>query len=558
MKRNHFTLFCLAAFAALSSVKAETLPDGVSVIHEVDTVWHFGYNGINLFERDMHRIDIAYPSKDLNGDNITLSGYVCIPADIYSGEQPCDGILLYNHYTQLAKKGAPTRGYAVGEDMVMANPLKPNYIVVCSDFIGYGITEDRNQVFCYNEINGLANMDCLLAARQLLDARSISQGKYIINAGYSSGGFDAIATQRVRDMKYSDKVTFHKTMVGGMPFDVADAYYEYTKKKDESFYGPWAMPLLLDSYNRNAGLGYSYSDMFKEPLASKFEKWFLSGEYTTDNILDSLRDMKPSDLIQDHFLDTNSKEYEKVREAAQANSLAKDWTPDSTQAYYSMHLLRDTVVPISSSRAFINFLNTYRYNGKKCAGYQKSIVPEKTRLQTNYFIPSKQHTLVGGVAFYVALAATLTATPVLYYDDELNTHYADLIEPATLMGIIRLMESKGIDVKEAVKQFTSQAGDNASSGGFFGLLTQLESTLNSFGTSTTELLQLLSDSGVEMLDILEAYNYLTTETPATARNAADDDATRQTSIEPLLTDYYQQTLMKWLKENNVTIFEDNE
>jgi hypothetical protein len=42
--------------------------NGVRVINEVDTVWNFGYEGINLYSRPIHRIDIAYPSKDLAGN----------------------------------------------------------------------------------------------------------------------------------------------------------------------------------------------------------------------------------------------------------------------------------------------------------------------------------------------------------------------------------------------------------------------------------------------------------------------------------------------------------
>jgi len=109
------------------------------IIHETDTVWYCGYQGVNLYGRQMHRIDFVYPSVDPEGNPADLSGYVCIPGDVYSGEQPCDGIVLYNHYTQLHKSAAPTRGWAVGEDIMMANPMSPNYIVVASDFYGFGI-----------------------------------------------------------------------------------------------------------------------------------------------------------------------------------------------------------------------------------------------------------------------------------------------------------------------------------------------------------------------------------------------------------------------------------
>ena len=165
---------------SLTKVTAQESYDDVRVINEIDTVWNFGIQGINLYSRPVHRIDIAYPSTDPEGNPIELSGYVAIPADLYSGEQPVDGILLYNHYTQLTPDGAPTRGYATGEDYVIANPLRPNYIVVTSDFYGFGITEGADQYYCYGTVNGQASIDCLLAARKLLDERGISQGRFLI------------------------------------------------------------------------------------------------------------------------------------------------------------------------------------------------------------------------------------------------------------------------------------------------------------------------------------------------------------------------------------------
>ena len=152
--------------AAASQAASTALP--VRVIHELDTTWTFSYNDLQPVSREMHRIDIVYPSKDIDGADVELSGQVVIPTEVYNGEQPCDGILLYNHFSTMAKTDVPTRGYAQGIDYVMTTPLKPNWIVVTSDFLGFGITEDRDQVYCFNDINGQASIDCLLAARQLL------------------------------------------------------------------------------------------------------------------------------------------------------------------------------------------------------------------------------------------------------------------------------------------------------------------------------------------------------------------------------------------------------
>jgi hypothetical protein len=572
-------IFVMAAVVLMAamSVQAQKQPTGMRVevaeaetdsgelsdfrvIQEIDTVWHFAYEGLELSQRDMHRIDIGYQSKDLAGDDVELSGMVCIPADVYSGEQPCDGIILYNHYTTMSKADAPTAGYATGIDYVMANPLNPNYIVVCSDFLGFGLTADRQQAFCFNDINGQASIDCLLAARRMLDERGISYGRFTFNAGYSSGGFDAIATQRVRDMKYADQVVFDKTLVGGAPFDIVKAYNEMIKWKDDPV-DPTFMPLFAGMLNYNAGLGFTNEQMFREPLASKFDEWYMSGRYSNDAIRDSVKGMTIADLVQPAFLDWDSEEYQTLRAAAAANSMKNDWTPDSTQSYYVMHLMRDSVVPTPAGRAFIEFLNGYRYDSQRCEGYKKTIVPERTRLQTNFFIPSAKHTMVGGIFFYLNMAAVFSAYPVLYYDGELNTYYADMVEPATLMGIVHLLESKGIDVRALVKSLTNkgeggEGGEGGGGGGldFFSTLAKIEETLNKYGTSTGEMLQMLSDSGVEITDLLQLFAYLNSSEDSSEARVLGGASVRKAS-EDCIIGYYERRLNNWLRENNVNIYE---
>ena len=216
-------------------------------------------------------------------------------------------------------------------------------------------------------------------------------------------------------------------------------------------------------YNQLANLGYTYDQMFKEPYNEKFPDWFWSGKYTTSAIMDSLEGKTLSEIIQENFLNTYSEEFNTLRDIANKYSLANDWTPDFSQKYYVMHLVRDNTVPVSSGRAFLRFLNNYTYEGTSEKPFVKSIVPERTKLQTNFVIPDYHHTIVGGITFYLNLAATLAAHPVLYYDDELNTHYADLVEEATVMGIIHKLEDKGFDVRVSIVAMTSRPSSSTPS-----------------------------------------------------------------------------------------------
>lgn len=568
MKRcfvKRWTMALLMAVGGLSTATAQVSSDDVRVINEIDTVWHFGYEGINLYSRPIHRIDIAYPSKDLEGNPVELSGYIAIPADLYSGEQPVDGVLLNNHYTQLSYSGAPTHGNAVGEDMAIANPLLPNYIVVCSDFYGFGITEGQGQYFCYGTANGQASIDCLLAARKLLDQRGISQGRFLVNAGYSSGGYDAIATQKLRDMYYSDQIFFDKTLVGGCPFDMVDALSTYIARKDDPSVALFGVLMILDSYNKHAHLDIDLPSMMNEPLASHFEEWFQSGKYTTAEANDSLKGLTLADVLKDTLYRSNSPVYKKLKKAMQKVALENDWVPDTLQNYFVTSVIKDNIVPVSSCRAFANFLANYYYEDLDDSSplFDKSIIPEKTHLQTNFVINSTDHVKAGGLGYYLTLAATLAALPVLYYDGELNTYYSDLVKDLSVMQIIKKLEAAGIDVKGIVKERLAGSGEGGGGGigGIFDLFTLLDEKLAPLNLNTAELLIMADDSGLSLEEIIEIYNYLTEEESparATTPDLSEPMSAKRTMQKcPLLgtPDYNLFFLHNWLKENNVNIYE---
>ena len=558
MKQWFLTL--LMAVTGIATSTAQVSSGDVRVINEIDTVWHFGYQGLNLYSRPIHRIDIAYPSQDLEGNPVELSGYVAIPADLYSGEQPVDGIMLYNHYTQLRNTDAPTRGYAIGEDFAIANPLRPNYIVVCSDFYGFGITEGQGQYFCYGTANGQASIDCLLAARKLLDERGISQGRFLVNAGCSSGGYDAIATQKVRDMYYSDQIFFDKTLAGGFPFDLREAFADIVDRKDDPTLNLAAALLIIDSYNENAGLGLDLPSMMNEPLASNFEEWFHSGKCNTDMVNKALAEMTLSEVLKDTLLNSSSPVVKNLKNAMKRVALEKEWEPDTLQNFFVFCLLKDKAVPVSSCRAFADFLANYYYDDLDDSSplFKKSIIPEKTHLQTNFVINSDSHSIVGALAFYLNVIATLAAVPVLYYDGELNTHYSDLVKNLSVMGIIKKLEESGIDVKGIVQErIASASGSGGGGGGFFELLEMLDKKLEPTGFTTLELLQVADDCGLSLEDILEIFAYLTSSEGDNAATSPSGARRAATQKQPLAgtPDHYLFFMENWLKENNVNIRE---
>ena len=557
MKKSKLRQAVIAALLALLPAAASAQTDGreggVEIIHECDTTWHFGYYGISLYSRLMHRIDIAYPTVDANGNGVRLSGSIVIPGNVYDGSSPVDGVVLYNRYTQMQPECCPTQGFAEGEFVFMCNPLNPNWILVESDFYGFGVTADHvaDQYYVFGDANGHASIDCLLAARQVLDERGLSQGKYLFNVGVSSGGYDCLAAQRVRDMHYKDKVNIDKTLAAAAPFDVERAFSEFIDKKDSTDQEFVLALIVFNSFNRHEKLGFTPQQWLKEPLASKFDGWFNSARYNTLQLRDSVKSIGVTTLaeaMQPQLLDRSSDEFKRLIHAIEARNLQNGWTPDASQSYYYLHYAHDKTVPTASGRALLSFLTSE-------GGYKKSIVPELTNLTTCMYVMSDKHTL-SAIHALLRVAATLTAHPVLYYDGELNTHYYDLVKVGTPMGIIQLLEEKGIDVAKVFSQLT---GSDASGGSmdFFSLMATLakyDEALKEMGTSMEELIRIADDSGLSIADIIQIITYLNSKKDEQEQtDAATSRAMRQEASVQLVGDFFYNKLLDWLNDNGVEL-----
>ena len=136
--------------------------------------------------------------------------------------------------------------------------------------------------------------------------------------------------------------------------------------------------MILDSYNRNAGLGLDLPSMMNEPLASNFEEWLHSGKYNTSDIQSLLSGLTISEILKDTLYRSNSPVAKKLKNAMRDAALENDWEPDTLQNYFVCNVLKDNTVPVSSCRAFIDFLANYYYEDLDDSSplFKKSIIPE--------------------------------------------------------------------------------------------------------------------------------------------------------------------------------------
>lgn len=543
MKKTTIILLALIASVLTSAAQEATY----KIIAKADTTIKTKTGGVTLYSRDVRRYVYEYPSKDADGKPATISGVIIIPAEIADGTAPCDGIMLLNRATLSSIDDAPSTGNAQLLNGLIANPLKPNYILVMSDFIGYGSSKDYPSFYHSGDVNARNSLDGLLAAKQLLNDEAISQGKYLFNLGFSQGGSETLYVAKLRDMEYKDKgITFTKTFAGGGPTDYVVAYREYVERD-------WCedckdVVMMLISAVENLHLKIDYKDLFKEPLASGAKEYVKTkskgtlGDYGV-SMKDSL-----SHLIQPAYMNLESDEAKALIEELKKINLMNGWEPDTTQKYFIEHSRHDDFVPIQCVRAIIPWM--------KEKGFTPSLVPGKTNLQTNTLVFKLDHTS-SAIVWLIQTIAAIEIWPVLYYEGEQNRYYHNVVKDLNVLKALKTLESWGIDLRKMIN--TSSARQHletraVNKAGILATIMELvpgiKDVLGKVDLTPEDAEEMLEDAGVTLNDVLDVVAYILFS-PQSSAARESGDVTTPLSLEenveaPLfLMRYYERQLANW-------------
>ena len=523
------------------------------IISESDTKIKTRAGGVTLSSRDVRRYVYEYPSKDADGNAATISGVIMIPSDIVEGKTPCDGIMLFNRATLGSPDDAPSTGNAELLNGLIANPLKPNYILIMSDFIGYGSSIDKPSFYHSGDVNARNSLDGLLAARQLLTDKQIPIGKYLFNLGFSQGGSETLYVAKLRDMEYKDKgVTFDKTFAGGGPTDYVIAYKEYVKRD-------WCedckdVVMMLISAVENLHLNIDYKDLFKEPLASGAKEYVKTKKKSTLSDYGVSMEDSLSHLIQPAYMNIDSPEAKAFMAALERINLMNGWEPDLSQRYFIEHSRHDDFVPIQCVRAIIPWM--------KDKGFTPSLVPGKTNLQTNTLVFKLNHT-VSAIVWLIQTVAAIQVWPVLYYEGGQNRYYHNVVKDLNVMKVIKTLESWGIDLRKIVKNSSAPQlveSHRANRAGILamlmGLVPGIKDALAKVDLTPEDAEEMLEDAGITLQDIVEVVTYFLLS-PSDA-----PEADSVLSVYPLSEDveapvqlmrFYEQTLANWYMLGGINV-----
>ena len=267
---------------------------------------------------------------------VRLTGVISMNPAVFNKEAAPRALMFYNEFTT-AKHGERTSQNEIDDVGFYMNKFQ-NLIAISSDLYGWTLTEDKPQAYCCPEITAQESIDCWDAAMIVLKDKGYAiDGLRKFNVGYSSGGFSAIALQRYVD-EYRPDLHWDLTAAGAAPFDICTIYENYVESDFSGYI--CALPLMMVAYKETYHMNFSYSDVFKEPLASHIQEWILSKDYGTWDINRLIGTEKISEVLTPAACNYKSGIGKVVYDKFRSNSLCgpgQNWQPSRDTKFFIMH-----------------------------------------------------------------------------------------------------------------------------------------------------------------------------------------------------------------------------
>ncbi len=284
----------------------------------------------------------TYPSIDIEGNPITLSGKVMLPKNGIPKR-----MILVSHYTVCSNAEAPSNCFSL--EGVLVNS---GYGLIIPDYIGYGVTAQEVHPYLVMDVTAHNVVDMYLAVRPWLEAVDrIPDDPSLDLMGYSQGGATTMAVQYLIETDFSnadsmDHIMLHRVFAGGGPYDVK-ATYERFVTTDTAGY-PVAVPLVLQGMIKGNKLNMELSDMMKPFLCEHMDEWINSKRFTSAQINQLIGTKVTHELLTDEAMEQKSEKVAELYKAMTLNSItAYDWDPQAP--VYMMHSIDDETVPYTNA-----------------------------------------------------------------------------------------------------------------------------------------------------------------------------------------------------------------
>ena len=278
-----------------------------------------------------------YQSVDLDGNPITLSGKVILPA-----KGPIKRYILVSHYTIASNAEAPSNIFSLEGLLV-----KLGYALIIPDYIGYGITAHMVHPYLVMDITARNVLDMYDAVVPFMQAAGCApEYDDIYLMGYSQGGATTMAVQHLIEHHGREDIKIRRVFAGGGPYDIKYTYDQFVETNWASY--PCAVPIMMQGMVVGNKLNLDMSTMMASNIYENLDEWVNSKFYTTNQINALIGTKVTSDLLTATGMDRTSKEVSELYKAMTENSiLTYSWTPKAP--VFMFHSMDDDVVPFENA-----------------------------------------------------------------------------------------------------------------------------------------------------------------------------------------------------------------
>ena len=279
----------------------------------------------------------VYQSIDLDGNPITLSGKVILPA-----KGPIKRYILVSHYTITSNAEAPSNTFSLEGLLV-----KLGYALIIPDYLGYGVTADHIHPYLVMDITARNVLDMYYAVVPFMEAAGYApEHDDIYLMGYSQGGATTMAVQHLIEHHEIDNIKIRRVFAGGGPYDVKATYDQFIETNLAMY--PCAVPVMLQGVVVGNKLDVDMQSLMAPYIYENLDEWVNSKRYTTGQINSLLGTKITSELLTPKGMDRTSKEVSELYKSLTDNSiLSYSWIPKAP--VFIMHSIDDDVVPYENA-----------------------------------------------------------------------------------------------------------------------------------------------------------------------------------------------------------------
>jgi alpha-beta hydrolase superfamily lysophospholipase len=222
---------------------------------------------------------IVYETQ-FNGKTVKASGLLYIPIGLDT-KAP---LLALHHGTTFIKRDAPSTSNSFSGMEYFASA---GYITIMPDYLGYGESSNIFHPYYDRKHSAMTVIDMIKSVKELLVKEKIPFNDQLFLAGYSEGGYVAMAVAKELETNpvHALKVTALAAGAGG--YDLEEMLRSITAKTYYAY--PSYLGFVLLSYNKtyqwNKPLTYffqpEYAAALKKHMDGKHDGWYLNSRLTT-------------------------------------------------------------------------------------------------------------------------------------------------------------------------------------------------------------------------------------------------------------------------------------